>query len=69
MALSSHEPLTVVTAAVPREHREALEEIAARDDRTVSYLVRCAVREYLHSGEAVTGGASRNAPPGGRHEA
>lgn len=63
MTPTAREPLTVVTAAVPREHREALEQMAARDDRTVSYLVRCAVREYLHSGTGVTGGVSLGASP------
>lgn len=42
------EPKVVISAQVPREHREALEELAARDDRTVSYLVRRAVDRFLH---------------------
>ena len=69
MASTTREPLTVVTAAVPREHREALEQMAARDERTLSYLVRCAVRDYLHSGSGVTGGASLGASPDDREAA
>ena len=60
------EPKVVVSAQVPREHREALELMAARDDRTLSYVVRCAVREFLRSGSGVTEGASLSASPDDR---
>ena len=54
---TTSEPEVVVSARIEREDREALEEIALRDDRTVSYLVRCAVREYLTTSDG-EGGAS-----------
>lgn len=39
--------LIVVTAAVPREQREELERLAVERDRTLSYLIRQAVDDYL----------------------
>lgn len=36
-----------VVVRLPLAHHESLEKIATRDDRTVSWLVRQAVREYL----------------------
>lgn len=39
--------MVVVTAAVPVEQREELERLAAERDRTLSYLIRQAVDDYL----------------------
>lgn len=39
--------LTHVSAQISRRDREALESLARREDRTVSYLVRRAVREHI----------------------
>jgi predicted transcriptional regulator len=41
------EPKVVVSAQIEREQREALEELAREQDRTISYLVRRAVDRYL----------------------
>lgn len=41
------QPLATVTAKVAVRERDALERIARADDRTLSYVVRRAVREYL----------------------
>lgn len=38
--------MVVVTAAVPVEQREELERLAAKRDRTLSYLIRQAVDDY-----------------------
>lgn len=59
----------VVSSVIERSQREELERRAAEQDRTISYLVRCAVREYLHSGSGVTGGASHGASPNDREAA
>lgn len=39
--------MVVVTAAVPVEQREELERLALERDRTLSYLIRQAVDDYL----------------------
>ena len=41
------QPLATVTAKVAARDRDALERIARADDRTLSYIVRRVVREYL----------------------
>jgi Ribbon-helix-helix protein, copG family len=51
------EPKIVVSAQVPREQREELERRVAEHDRTISWLVRQAVDEYLRADDE-----------GGRHE-
>lgn len=43
----SSQPLATVTAKVAPRERSELERIARGDDRTLSYIVRRAVREYL----------------------
>ena len=41
------ETTVVLSAAVEREQREALELLAREGDRTLSQQVRVAIREYL----------------------
>lgn len=43
----SPQPLATVTAKVAVRERDELERIARADDRTLSYVVRRAIREYL----------------------
>ena len=43
----SSQPLVTVTAKVAVRERDELERIARGDDRTLSYVARRAVREYL----------------------
>lgn len=43
--------MVVVTAAVPVEQREELERLAAERDRTLSYLIRQAVDDYLNGND------------------
>ena len=46
--MSAHaESKVVLSAAVDREQREALEVLARESDRTLSQQVRVAIREYL----------------------
>jgi predicted transcriptional regulator len=47
MATALKEPMTPISAQVPREQREELERRAREQDRTISYLVRRAVDRYL----------------------
>ena len=44
---TTREPKVVVPARIPLEQREELERRAAEDDRTVSWLIRQAVDQYL----------------------
>ena len=42
---------TTINVVVPVELRKALEEIAAREERTLSWIVRKALQEYIESKE------------------
>jgi predicted DNA-binding protein len=44
---TASEPEVVVSARIERDDRQRLKRLAAQEDRTVSTLVRRAVREYL----------------------
>ena len=37
-----------LVARIPIEMRQELEQLAQEDDRSISYHVRQAIREYLH---------------------
>jgi predicted transcriptional regulator len=41
--------MVVVSAQVSRDQRRALEKVAAREDRTLSAVVRRALSEYVES--------------------
>jgi predicted DNA-binding protein len=45
------EPAVTLTIRLPLDTDRRLRAIAARDDRTLSYLVRVAVVRYLNSAE------------------
>jgi predicted transcriptional regulator len=47
MRATLEEPKVTISAAVDREQREELEQLAREQDRTISYLVRQALHHYL----------------------
>lgn len=39
--------MTTITIRISKEEKEKLNQIAAEDDRTLSYVVRQIIKEYL----------------------
>lgn len=52
MPAKTDAPKVVVAAAIRPEQRDELERRAAQEDRTLSYLIRQAVDQYLQEPEA-----------------
>ena len=42
-----------ITVRIPDEDRDKLEQIAQKEDRKISYIVRRAIQEYLNGIQAV----------------
>lgn len=59
--------LRMLSAPVPPEDVEALRRLARADDRSVSSLVRRAIRDLIENSEAATdGSATSTSDPDGR---
>lgn len=41
--------MTTITIRISKEEKEKLNELAAEDDRTLSYIVRQIIKKYLEN--------------------